>query len=67
MQVTTILLIRMITAKYEFVYASGYDSRIVYKNIDLKYNSNRIILLADKIKYYKGTSYLSLLSMLNNK
>ncbi len=37
-------------AKYEFVYACGYDSRIVYKNIDIKYNSNRIIMLADKVK-----------------
>lgn len=53
-------------AKYDFVYAFGYDNRINYKNIDIQYNSSKIILLSKRIKLYEGTSYLSIISMLKN-
>ena len=50
-------------AKYDNVFASGFDSRISYKSIDIKYKNNRVILLSKNIKFYKGTSYLSIISM----
>ena len=53
-------------AMYPKVYASGTDSRINYKDIDIKYKNNNIIILPNVFKIYHGNSYLSIISMLNN-
>lgn len=52
-------------AMYDYVLASGCDSRIPYKDNDIKYRSNKIIILSRmKLKFYQGNSYLSPLSMI---
>ncbi len=51
---------------YENVIGSGYKKEIEYKDIDMLYKSNRIIIIP-KFNLYSGTSYLSLFTMLNTK
>jgi len=54
-------------AMYDTVIGSGSDNKVKYKRIDVKYKSNKIIILHNGIHYYKGNSFLSLLSMLRYK
>jgi uncharacterized protein YprB with RNaseH-like and TPR domain len=51
-------------AMYENVIASGHNN-ITYKECDIKYRSNRIIVLP-QIKTYEGTTFLSVITMLKN-
>ncbi|GEM_PF-1054780 len=51
-------------AMYVGVFASGSNPKILYKKTDIKYKSNKIILLTNTIKYYHGNSFLSVMSML---
>lgn len=51
-------------AMYNTVIGSGSDNRIKYKSIDIGYKSDKIITLHKGIHYYKGNSFLSVLSML---
>lgn len=54
-------------AMYDGVIASGENQKgIKYKDIDIKYKSKKILSL-NKIGIYKGNSYLSIISMLENK
>lgn len=50
-------------AGYENVIGSGIDSRINWGKNDIRYHSNKIIILPS-FKIYEGNSYLSLLSLM---
>ena len=58
-------------AMYSGVIASGSDNKIKYKDIDMHYDSNKIILInKNGLKFFEGNSFLSLYTMLdkeNNK
>lgn len=53
-------------ALYENVIASGRNPKVHYKDIDIKYKNDNILLINNGFKLYKGNSYLSILSMFNN-
>lgn len=53
-------------AMYDNVIGSGCGNQIKYKDIDKIYKSNTIFIISN-MKFYKGNSYLSVLSMLKNK
>ena len=45
--------------------SSGVNDGINYKENDVKYKSNRIIIINNGIKYYEGNSFLSIKTMLD--
>ena len=48
-------------AMYSGVIASGSDNKIKYKDIDMHYDSNKIILInKNGLKFFEGNSFLSL-------
>lgn len=51
-------------AMYEDVVGCGFLNGILYKEKDVVYESNKLIICNDKIRYYNGTSYLSLYTMI---
>ena len=54
-------------AMYDEVIASGeYNELTLFKEIDVKYRSQNIIGLTP-LKKYSGNSFLSLMSMFDNK
>lgn len=53
-------------AMYKNVISSGISKNINFKDIDVKYRNNNIIVSSEPFKVYKGNSYLSLLTMINN-
>lgn len=53
-------------AMYDNVIGSSKRSKVIFKDIDVQYKSNNIILVSDGFKIYRGNSYLSLLTMLNS-
>ena len=53
-------------AMYEDVVGSGFWEKIPYKENDVVYESNEIIICNHKIRYYNGTSYLSLYTMITH-
>lgn len=54
-------------AMYDDVIASGTNSKVDYKDIDIKYNSSTIVVISEDLNIYKGNSYLSILTMLKKK
>lgn len=54
-------------AMYAGVYASGSSRKINYKEIDINYCSNNILVINYGIKIYHGNSFLSVHSMLRWK
>lgn len=53
-------------AMYNNVIASGKRSAIVFKDCDINYRTNNIIIVNKKTYIYKGNSFLSLLTVLND-
>lgn len=54
-------------AMYPGVYASGSSRKISYKDKDINYCSNNILVINNGIKAYHGNSFLSVISMLKWK
>lgn len=54
-------------AKYFGTVSSGANNNMDYKENDVKYRSNRIIVINKRVRYYKGNSFLSITTMLNYK
>lgn len=54
-------------AMYAGVYGSGSNKKISYKDIDINYCSNDILVINNGIKVYYGNSFLSVLTMLKWK
>lgn len=48
------------------VVGRGYLNDIPYKDNDIIYNSNRILVWIKRIHYYMGTSFLSVYSLVSN-
>ncbi len=53
-------------AMYDNVIASGKKSRIIFKNNDIEYRSNNIVLISKDIKRYSGNSFLSIITMIHD-
>lgn len=53
-------------AQYKNVIGIGTDSRILYKDIDIKEKTNKIILFSNGIHIYTGNSYLTPVEMINS-
>lgn len=51
-------------AMYEGVIGSGYDERISYKEGDIKYDKNKVVIVPRLYEVYEGNSYLSPLAMM---
>lgn len=49
---------------YEGVIGSGYDERISYKEGDIKYDKNKVVIVPRLYEVYEGNSYLSPLTMM---
>lgn len=54
-------------AMYNGVIASGISNKITYKNIDKKYDSNKIVIWNRGFHYFYGNSFLSLETLLNKR
>ena len=52
-------------AMYENVISSGTSKEIMHKESDVFYKSNKLIIKFNISKAYKGNSYLSLVTLLN--
>lgn len=53
-------------AMYKNAEGSGYLNDIPYKDNDIIYNSNRILVWNKRIHYYMGTSFLSVYSLVSD-
>ena len=47
--------------------SSGFNEEVNYKTSDVVYKSNNIMVFNNGFHYYKGNSYLSIITMLNYK
>lgn len=52
---------------YSDVVASGSNKKIKYKDIDIHYLSNKIIVLNKDLEFFEGNSFLSLYTMLKEE
>ncbi len=53
---------------YSGVVASGSDKNIEYKDIDVHYNSNKVVVLSESgLELFEGNSFLSLYTMLKEE